>query len=116
MNSAYFDTTEIPDELLKNPECKAIQAFMKRKVKLYRSLKNLMIFVFIVYIILLFLFEKFHTKVSGLAIFDNILNLFPLILFPILAFVFYNHQKKYDLSEKEIDNLIAEIRSKQLSA
>ena len=101
----------LPSELLRNPDRNAVQDFLKRKLHTFRRLKNIMAVSFIVYLVLLFLFEAFHTTVSGLAKFDNILNLLPLILFLVLAVMFYNFQKNYNIAENDIDAVIAGIKS-----
>jgi hypothetical protein len=76
------------------PERNSIFTSVNKKAHTFTLLRNAMIVVSIVYLVLLFIFENIHTTISGLAQYDNIFNLFPLILFPTLAIVFHHYRKK----------------------
>jgi len=106
----------LPSKLLKNPERNTFQAFLKKKIHTFYKLKIAMIIAFIVYLVLLYIFETIHTTISDLAIFDNIFNLFPLAIFLGLAIAFHNRQKKFAIAENEIDAAIEELKSQQVTA
>ena len=106
----------LPSELLNNPERSAVQAFLKKKVHTFNRLKIAMIVAFIVYLVLLYFFETVHTTHSDLTRFDNIFNLFPLLLFFGLAFAFHIHGKRYAIPENQIDAAIEELRSDHVPA
>jgi hypothetical protein len=61
-----------------------------------------MIIAFVGYGVLLFLFEAIHTTVRGLAVFDNIFNLFPMLLFSALAIASHNRQSMIFLRMQSI--------------
>jgi len=100
---------QLPSQLLKGGDRKAIHAFLKQKSRTFKRLKVVTIIASIIYLVLLFIFEAVHTKVLSLAKFDNIFNLIPLILFPVLAIIFHKLQKKCDASKNEMDAVMEEI-------
>jgi len=102
---------KLPLELLKNPNRDTIQTFLMKKVNTFYKWKIAMIIALIIYLVLLFIFESIHLTVKSIAIFDNIFNLVPLIVFLVLAIVFHNLQKKYRVSEQELDAALKEDKS-----
>jgi hypothetical protein len=106
----------LPYELLKNPERRAIQAFIKNRFRSFGRLKIAMIAAFIVYLTLLYIFETVHTTITELAIFDNIFNLFPLVIFLGLAIVFHNRKKRFAIPDDGIDKVIEKLKLQQVPA
>ena len=101
----------LPSRLLNEGNRNVIHVFLKQKSRTFKRLKEITIVTSISYIVLLFIFEAVHTKVLSLAKFDNLFNLVPLILLPVLAIVFHKLEKKYDASENEMDAIMEEIKS-----
>ena len=102
---------KLPPELLKNPNRDTIQTFLMKKVNTFYKWKIAMIIALIIYLVLLFIFESIHLTVKSLAIFNNVFNLVPLIVFLVLAIVFHNLQKKYRVTEQELDAALKEFKS-----
>jgi len=106
----------LPSELLKNPERNTLQAFLKKKIHTFYRLKIAMIIAFVIYLVLLYVFETVHTTVRDLAMFDSVFNLLPLAIFLGLAITFHNRRKRFAIPENEIDAAIEELRSQHVPA
>lgn len=106
----------LPNDLRKNPERNAIQAFLKKKSRNSGRLAIVMISAFVIYCILLYIFETVHTSMPDLAILDNVLNLFPLALFPGLAIAFFVRRRMFSIPENEIDAVVEKLKSQHASA
>ena len=106
----------LPNELLQNPERNAIQAYLKKKLRTFGKLKIAMIVAFIIYLVILYIFETIHTTIKELAVFDNIFNLVPLAIFLVSTVAFYKRQKMFVIPEDELDAAIEELKSQQMPA
>lgn len=103
----------LPFELLKNPDKEKIQKYLKKQIRTLFRLKILMIIFLIADIIFYLPFMNFHTPVNEMARFDKFADFFPLISFLLLAFLLHRGQKKYNISEIEIENEIKKFKSPQ---
>jgi hypothetical protein len=103
----------LPYELLQNPDRNAIILFLKKRMKIFYRIKIASIIAFIVSIVLYFIFKDVHSSEKGLALFDTYANVWPIICFPISAFLFHKLGKQYNLTESEIDAEIGKFKSQR---
>ena len=106
----------LPQNILGNPERSTIQAFLKKKHRYFSRLMIAMIIGFVIYLVLLYIFEILHTTITELAVFDNIFNLLPLAIFLVLVITFHIRRKMFAIPDSEIDNLIKQLKSQQVPA
>lgn len=103
----------LPDPLRNNPESNSISDYLKKKKRTNYSLMISMIVCFVLYSVLLYIFETIHLKVKELAAYDNIFNLLPLVLFLVPGIIFYRRIKKYDIPESEIKTITKKLKSEK---
>lgn len=103
----------MPYELLKNPNQQEIREWLEKKLRIFRRIKIAMIVCTPVTIALYYFYRDVHSTVKGLAILDVVTDFIQLVMFPLLALMFYLLERQYRLTDEEISSAVSEFNHQQ---
>jgi len=96
----------LPRELLKNPNRQQIRGWLDKKVRIFRRIR----IVSLAFIPIIIAYQYFrptgHSAEKGQMLLDSVGDVLQLMMFPMLAILFYILERQYRISDEEVSNTL----------